>query len=525
MGSPGGGVGGSSGSTGGSNGPGNDSPGRGSDDDRPSSTTSTSESNQAGMTGSERTQDAEAKNDKSFDESLTEAKAENERSKSPNEDGGQTATADTDDNDATSRGGGLLDRIADTLTAPPTDAEGNARSTSPIADRINNTKNYSFDDVGTFLGNLMDAPEITPERRQSLADGAAVIDGVIIKAAYPKQPPFEPLSRLQGAAALADAELSISMEVYERETNARISEIDERIIEIDRQGISPIDAHLAKERIDLAQESERLSESLTSPDAVEEALRGGDEKIGMRAETLEMVVIGRDNLAKQIKEKEAELELAAVSDVVFINEKIQALHDAKGSMLDLGLAYQDLVDQEAKLAVGDTVHISRTRPQSWSEFVANEAIGSMVGFGIGNLARVPKYVDHVIDAISGTVVSQQLHKQQGEVLEGVVSVRQRDDGVYEVTVSEPYDPNATWSSKISQYEIMQNGEVWSTGTWLDGGNLQGNPIVERQRERVNDLDLGALTNGNVELVDGTVRIAPDLRKEAEHITLGTPTNP
>ena len=420
---------------------------------------------------------------------------------------------------------GFLDRVDDTLTAPPTDAEGNARSTSPVSDRISNTGSYSFDEVGTFLGNLVGGPEITPERRQSLANGAGVIEGVIIEATYPKQAVSERLSALQGAAALADAELAVSMEVYERETTAEISDIDERIAEIDRQGISPLDAHIAKERIDLAQERDRLSKSLASPDAVEEELRGGDEKIGMRADTLEMVVTGRENLAKKINEKEAELKSAALPDVTFRNEELQALRDAKEGMLDLGFAYQGLVDQEVKLAAGETVHISRTRPQSWSEFLGSEVVGGMVGFGAGNLAKVPKYVDHLIDAISGTTVSQQLHGQQGEVLEGVVSVRRRDDGVYEITVSEPYNPNATWASKISHYEITVDKSITLTKQLFDGGNLSGRPHTIEGPRPADDLDLRTLTNGNIEIVDGTIRIAPDIREEAERIMLGRPSNP
>ena len=306
-----------------SGGAGNDSPGRGSDEDRPSSTSSKAESSQAGMTGSERTQDAEAKSSVSFSESLSKAKAENERSESPNDDGGQSTAADIDNNAVISHSdGGLIDSIADTLTAPPTDSEDNARSTSPVADRINNTKNYSFDEAGAFLGNLVSGSEITPERRQSLADGAAVIEGVIVEAAYPGPAAPKPLSPIQGVAGLADSELAVSMEVYERETTARIGEIDDRITEIDRQGISPIDAHIAKERIDLAQERDQLSEGLTSADAVEEALRGGDEKIGMRAETLEKVVTGRKNLEKLTEEKKAELKSAALPDVIFRNEEL-----------------------------------------------------------------------------------------------------------------------------------------------------------------------------------------------------------
>ncbi|MDH3663593.1 MAG: hypothetical protein OEU92_26865 [Alphaproteobacteria bacterium] len=54
-------------------------------------------SSQAGMTGSERTQDAEAKSDQSFGDSLAEAKAES--AKSPNDDGGGTAPSSTTPSD------------------------------------------------------------------------------------------------------------------------------------------------------------------------------------------------------------------------------------------------------------------------------------------------------------------------------------------------------------------------------------------------------------------------------------------
>lgn len=69
---------------------------------------------------------------------------------------------------------GILDRIGDALTAPPTDAEGNTRSTSPVADRIrNHTQNYSLEDLRDVF---------TPEQSQALADSAAVMEGVVAPA-------------------------------------------------------------------------------------------------------------------------------------------------------------------------------------------------------------------------------------------------------------------------------------------------------------------------------------------------------
>ncbi len=91
----------------------NDSPGRGSDET----------SSNSGMTGSERTQDAEAKNGRNFSEDVAEAKAEADRSSSPNDDGGNspppsssttTDTPDSDDEgDKKEDSGGFLDGVGD----------------------------------------------------------------------------------------------------------------------------------------------------------------------------------------------------------------------------------------------------------------------------------------------------------------------------------------------------------------------------------------------------------------------------
>ncbi len=85
-----------------------------------------------------------------------------------------TDTAEEPEEDDPSDERGLLDRITDALTAPPTDAEGNARSTSQVADRINNVQNYS---LGDLRNALFDDPGLTPGQSEALADGAAVMEG------------------------------------------------------------------------------------------------------------------------------------------------------------------------------------------------------------------------------------------------------------------------------------------------------------------------------------------------------------
>ena len=169
-------------------------------------------SSQAGMTGSERTADSEARSDQSFSESLSEAR---EASRSPNDDGGgnsdkpdksETDKSDRaagppgvgappssssptetdnrpDDNDDTDDRN-FIDRVADTLSAPPTDAEGNARSSSPVADRIgNHTQNYTVDDIKNAFA--ADEPPVTAEQSKALEQGAAVMNGYAFGPAIP----------------------------------------------------------------------------------------------------------------------------------------------------------------------------------------------------------------------------------------------------------------------------------------------------------------------------------------------------
>lgn len=95
----------------------------------------------------------------------------------------QTSAGNTDNNDdnrPASSGGGLFDSIVETLSAPPTDASGNLRSTSPVSDRLNNTVSYSFDEVANFFGGDVHAQEITAERQAALANGAAAIDVTVV---------------------------------------------------------------------------------------------------------------------------------------------------------------------------------------------------------------------------------------------------------------------------------------------------------------------------------------------------------
>jgi hypothetical protein len=138
MGSPSDGA-GSSGGPGGNDGPGGSDSGGGA---RESAEAKSRESSKAGMTGSERTQAAEAKNEKSFSESLAEAKAEHERSVSPNDDGGSKpttapetpATPETEEENER----GVLDRVGDFFGGIATGLQNFARE-NPRVDSHGNT--------------------------------------------------------------------------------------------------------------------------------------------------------------------------------------------------------------------------------------------------------------------------------------------------------------------------------------------------------------------------------------------------
>lgn len=95
-----------------------------------------------------------------------------------------TDTAEESDEDDQRDERGLLDRVADALTAPPTDADGNARSTSPVADRVgSHTVNYSLDDV--FGPPELEDMGLTPEQSATLAQSAAVMNGYAMAPAIP----------------------------------------------------------------------------------------------------------------------------------------------------------------------------------------------------------------------------------------------------------------------------------------------------------------------------------------------------
>ena len=222
-------------------------------------------SSQAGMTGSERTAASEARSDKDFGESLAEAR---ETSRSPNDDGGSkpdkpdksendepdraagppgigappssAAPADTaqdpDDKDDNRDDRSFVDRVADTFSAPPTDAEGNARSTSPVADRINNTKNYSVDDIKGFF--VADEPPVTPEQSRALEDGAAVMEGLaIVPANMPATGPIQGTAAYDAAVAMANAEFGVGMQVAYRDAgiaaDKNLAEVDQQIADVD----------------------------------------------------------------------------------------------------------------------------------------------------------------------------------------------------------------------------------------------------------------------------------------------------
>ena len=403
------------------------------------------------------------------------------------------------------------------MTTPPTnptDAEGNARSTSPVADRINNTKSYSIDDLRNVFAH---DPGLTPEQSRALANGAAVIDGVVIQASYPRHTVPEPLSPLQGSAALADAELAVSMEVYRRETTTKISEIDERVSTIDQQLDQSIvqnpaaQLHLSAERTRLTVERRELEKTLSSPDAVEKALRDGDEKIDMSADVLEKVVTGRNELAKKINAKKEELDAAPANhpDTLALRDDLLGLQDDYRNMTDLGIAYQDLVDQEQKLEDGETIYVDKETSR-----IVEKLAAKALAFTVAPPSLAPLQV-----------LGRTSRAAQTELIpEGEITVQRRDDGVYEVMVPENRSPNDQWSSKLSYYEIDRNGNVMLTKEVLDGGSAP-RFVNDEINKPVGDLDLGSLTNGTVSFDDGSIHIAPDVRERVETILSGGAPTP
>ena len=173
----------------------------------------------------------------------------NDRPASPNDNGGAqseraagppgigappsgTTPTDTNPTDTNQGGGqenerGFFEGLADVFTAPPTDASGNPRSTSPVADRLNNTQSYSLDDLRSVF--VDDAP-LTPEQSQALANGAAVMDGVMIA-----PNPREQISLYQSDLRLQQRSLEYQRSllgdtIHPRSPNARkAAEIDEQL--------------------------------------------------------------------------------------------------------------------------------------------------------------------------------------------------------------------------------------------------------------------------------------------------------
>jgi len=107
-------------------------------------------------------------------------------------DAGPAETPDETDKDEDR---GFIDSVIDTLSAPPTDAAGNARSTSSVSDRFrNHTVNYNLDDLRDVF---------TPEQSQALADGAAVMDGYAIGPSIPSTADLVLGGTLAGAPRLS----------------------------------------------------------------------------------------------------------------------------------------------------------------------------------------------------------------------------------------------------------------------------------------------------------------------------------
>lgn len=180
-----------------------------------------------------------------------------------------------DDDNAPNEGpgnrGGFFSGLAETLSAPPTDASGNPRSTSPVADRVrNSTVNYSFDDV------------------------------------------FGPAKSPRDAAIdMANAEFGVGMQVMRQDLNRAIdrtvAEYDQKIADVD-QRLAEIDGRLSPSSVGglpgpgmagiaSPEEARALmaeSQALTSERAALEAKRTEFENARNLPDTLDMGHIAKD---------------------------------------------------------------------------------------------------------------------------------------------------------------------------------------------------------------------------------------
>lgn len=137
----------------------------------------------------------------------------------------------------------FFDRVADTLSTPAVDSYGNRRSNSPVADRINNTKNYSLDAVANFFGAQVGPPDPTIEQSRALGQAAAVLDGyAIVPATMPANRPPQGTPAYDAAIAMANAEFGVSMEVMRHDLNR---DIDKAVASYDQE-IAAIDDRLAE---------------------------------------------------------------------------------------------------------------------------------------------------------------------------------------------------------------------------------------------------------------------------------------
>ena len=453
--------------------------------------------------------DTDRPNDRAMDNSERPDRA---AAPSPSSPAPADTAADPNDGDDDRDDRGFLDRVADTLSTPPTDAEGRARSSSPVADRVrNHTQNYTVDDVKNIFA--ADEPPVTPEQSKALEEGAAVMEEVTIVPTTDAKPANSaPLSPLQASAALADAEFSVSMQVYERETTARIDEIDNRIDAINRQLDQDVvqDAsnglHLGAERARLTVERQELEETLASPESVERALRDGDDKIGLSPDVLEKVVTGRNELAKKIDAKREELNTAPANhpDTLVLRDDLLGLQDDYRNMTDLGIAYQDLVDQERKLNDGETIYVDKETSR-----IVEELAAKALAFTVAPPSLAPLQV-----------LGRTSRAAQTDLIpEGEITIQRREDGVYEVMVPENRSPYDAWASEISFYEIEEDGTVTRTGSILDGGTAP-RVVDSNLKERVDDLDLSSLTNGMIVFNEGSIKVAPEIREQVELIMSG-----
>jgi len=164
----------------------------------------------------------------------------------------------------------------------------------------------------------------------------------------------------------------------------------------------------------------------------------------------------------------------------------------------------------------ETIYVPREVPQSRGEYIAQEVAATAVGGVAGAPIKGSKIIKNAIDSITATFTSKSLEAER-ESLQGEITIKLRDDGVYEVSVPEVHDGNATWATKISRYELKQDGRIFLKEEEFGDGKLAQHPQITTINKYVPGLDLRRLTNGGTDFLAGRITIQPDVRNAVDSL--------